>query len=235
VTPGAILRPRDWWWDRDAGLLTRSGTPDDLGNLFAVVRDAGGVPRGYAKYRIDAKPWTHFRPTATLHATVLAETPEFHTRLLQFLWEQDWVTEIEIGTGSPNDAWRHLLANPRLVSQTERIDVLWARVLDVPVALAARTYSAEGRLVLAVEDKDGYAAGTFALEAGPDGTAACRPTTGSPDLTMPVQSLGSLYFGGVTARGLASIGLVAEERPGAVALADRMFVTAEAPFCLTWF
>jgi len=28
---------------------------------------------------------------------------------------------------------------------------------------------------------------------------------------------------------------VAEERRGAVALADRMFVTARAPYCVTWF
>lgn len=232
---GGILRPAEWWWEREAGLITRSGNPEDLQSLFAVVRDADGVPRGYAKYRIEAKPWSHFRPTAVLYASILAETPEFYTRLVQFLWEQDWATEIEIGTGAVDDAWRHLMANPRLASQSERIDVLWARVLDVPVALGARTYSAEGRIVLRVEDKDGYAAGTFALEAGADGTATCQRTTEAADLTLPVQSLGSLYFGGVSASSLASIGLVAEERRGAVALADRMFVTSRAPYCVTWF
>jgi predicted acetyltransferase len=235
ANPGAILRPTGWWWEREAGLITRSGSPDDLKTLFAVVRDGDGVPRGYAKYRIDEKPWTNFRPAATLHASILAETPEFHVRLLQFLWEQDWVTEIEIGTGSVNDTWRHLLANPRLVAQTDRIDVLWARVLDVPKALSARTYSAGGRIVLGIEDKDCYAAGTFALEAGPDGVATCQATTESPDLTMPVQSLGSLYFGGVAASALASIGRIAEERSGALALADRMFVTPAPPYCVTWF
>lgn len=235
ANPGAILRPAAWWWERDAGLISRSGSPEDLKTLFAVVRDADGVPRGYAKYRIDEKPWTNFRPAATLHASILAETPEFHVRLLQFLWEQDWVTEIEIGTGSVNDAWRHLLVNPRLVAQTDRIDVLWARVLDVPNALSARTYSTEGRIVLTIEDKDGYAAGRFVLEAGPEGTATCRATTESADLTMPVQSLGSLYFGGVAASALGSIGRITEERPGALALADRMFVTPTAPYCATWF
>lgn len=235
ASPGAILRPTQWWWERDAGIITRTGAPDDLKTLFAVVRDGAGIPRGYAKYRIDEKPWTHFRPSAVLHASILAETAEYHTRLLQFLWEQDWASEIELSSGSVNDQWRHLMANPRLAAQTERIDVLWARVLDVPAALAARTYSAEGRIVLGIEDKDGYAAGTFVLETAADGTATCRATSEAPDLAMPVQSLGSLYFGGVTAASLASIGLVAEERTGSVALADRMFVTTAAPYCATWF
>lgn len=231
--PGAISRA-GWWWDRAAGLARPAGQPDDKSKLFAVHRDESGIAQGYATYTVEERDRVGLAPNNKLKADVFAATPAVRARLMQFLWEQDWVVEVEVGAQPTDDIWRLFLHNPRAAWQADRYDTLWVRIMDVPSALTARTYAGEGRLVLAVQDKDGYAEGVFAVEGGPEG-ATCVPTTQSPDLTLPVQTLGSLYLGGYAASSLARAGLVTEERPGALALADAMFRTAVAPFAPTWF
>ena len=100
----------------------------------------------------------------------------------------------------------------------------------MPAALTGRGYTSTGRVVLEVVDPGGYAAGRFALEAGPDG-AICRPTTSSADLTLPATALGAAYLGGTRLRTLAVAGLVDEHRAGAVDAADRLFAGDQVPFC----
>ena len=165
---------------------------------------------------------------------MVAEDSVARVRLLQFLWEQDWITTFDVKAFPADDSWRHLMANPRPVRETSRHDVMWARVLDVGAALEARTYDSEGRLVLAVTDPAGFAEGVYALEGGPSG-ASVKRTTETPDVTLPVQTLGALYFGHHAATALARVGEAAEEKPGALAVADRMFKTAIPPYCATWF
>jgi predicted acetyltransferase len=232
-TPGAIAKPQTRW-RRETGLLTADGKPKDKEQLFALLRDEDGTPRAYASYDYEDKPFEDFRPRHLMKASLFAENAAARVRLLQYLWEHDWVVEVSADSQPVGDAYRQLLSNARVVAQAERIDVLWVRLLDVPAALSQRTYETSGRLVLAVTDPAGHAAGTYALEGGPDG-ATCVRTTESPDLTLPVQTLGSLYLGGFAATPLAEVGLVEEERPGAVRTADQMFRTAVPPYCATWF
>jgi len=127
-----------------------------------------------------------------------------------------------------------LLEDARAVRQVMRSDFLWVRVLDPIRALADRRYATPGRLVLEVVDPQGFAAGRFALDGGPDG-ADCGHTDAEPDMALPASSLGALYLGGVGARVLAAAGLVEERRAGAVARAAAMFHSDVAPWCNTWF
>jgi predicted acetyltransferase len=233
ATPGAIER-RFSWYERDAGLLTPDGKPTDKASLFALYRDEAGTVRGGLKYKPVEGKWPGFIPDATAEAEIVAEDPIARVRLLQFMWEQDWISSFEVENFPVDDSWRHLMTNPRWARQTQRYDVLWARVLDVVGALEARTYEGEGRLVLAVTDPAGYAEGVYALEGGPTG-ARVKRTAETPDLTLPVQTLGSLYFGNHAASALARVGELTEETAGALATADRMFKTAIPPFCATWF
>jgi predicted acetyltransferase len=85
-----------------------------------------------------------------------------------------------------------------------------------------------------VTDTLGIAAGRFVLDGGPDG-ATCTPTDASAELTLPVDTLGSLYLGGVSALTLARAGRLDEHAPGALARADTMFRSADTPWCSTWF
>ncbi|MBW8805262.1 MAG: GNAT family N-acetyltransferase [Catenulisporales bacterium] len=234
TTPGAIER-RNQWHERDAGLLTHDGKPTDKDSLFVLYRDESGTPRGSMKYTVaDEDHWYGFVPSGSAEARIDAEDEVARIRLLQFLWEQDWISTFEVLKFPVYESWRHLMANPRHARQIDRYDVLWARVLDAPAALSARTYEGEGRLVLAVTDPAGYAGGVYALEGGPGG-ATVKRTTEAADLTLPVQTLGALYFGHHAATALAGAGALSEERPGALAVADRMFKTAIPPFCATWF
>ena len=233
-TPGAIER-RHRWYERDTGLLTWDGKPTDSQLFLAVYRDESGVARGGVKYKYADHGWEGFVPDGgATEVSLLAEDAVARVRLLQFLWEQDWITKFEVENFPVDDSWRHLMANPRFALANQRHDVLWTRVLDVPAALAARTYEGEGRLVVAVPDPAGYAEGVYALEGGPGG-ATVKRTTETADLTMPVQTLGALYLGHHAASALAAVGGLTEDRPGALAVADRMFKTAIPPFCATWF
>lgn len=107
-------------------------------------------------------------------------------------------------------------------------------MLDVAAVLGQRRYACEGRIVLEVVDERGFASGRFLLEGGPDG-ATCQETFASPDLSVPVASLGSLSLGGMSLRVLTEVGRADEHRPGAVERADAMFRSAVLPWCHTWF
>jgi hypothetical protein len=72
------------------------------------------------------------------------------------------------------------------------------------------------------------------LDAGPDG-ATCRTTTRSPDLSLDVSALGAAYLGGTRLRDAVTATGFDEHRPGALAATERLFRTADAPWCSTFF
>ncbi|MCU1351964.1 MAG: family N-acetyltransferase, partial [Acidimicrobiales bacterium] len=133
------------------------------------------------------------------------------------------------------DPLRWRLVEPRRVRTNRLQDWLWARVLDVPAVLAARSYAVEGALVLDVVDRFRPASGgRFRLDGGPDG-ATCVPTTAGADLTLGAPELGALVFGGVTASTLAGAGRVDVHDDAARSRADLMFTSTRAPYCNTHF
>ena len=112
-----------------------------------------------------------------------------------------------------------------------RSDALWVRILDIPGALGGRVYRASGSLVISVEDRfRPQATGRYRLDVTGDGTATCGPTDDPADIEMGIGALGSLYLGGVPARGLADAGLLSGSQQ-AVELADRAFGWGVAPYC----
>jgi predicted acetyltransferase len=113
-------------------------------------------------------------------------------------------------------------------------DFVWLRILDVAAALSGRAYDRSGSVVLEVTDEQGLAGGRFALEASPDG-ATCRPTSGSPGLTIPIGVLGTAYFGRAPLRTLAAAGHLDVHAPAALATADALLRWPITPFCSTWF
>jgi predicted acetyltransferase len=165
---------------------------------------------------------------------LIGATPAGEARLWAHCIGMDLLNAVRAGTRGPDDSLPWLLSDGRAAMQKERNDHVWARVLDVPAALAARGYLVEGRVVLEVRDPLGFADGRFALEGGPGG-AACATTGQTPDLSLPVDVLGSVWLGGVPLSVPAAAGLVAEHRAGALATADAMFRSRPAPWCATWF
>jgi len=153
----------------------------------------------------------------------------------QFALSIDLVAEV-VGRMHPLDEpirWR--LTEPRRMTTSDVADHLWVRVLDVPVALAARRYRVEDGLVIEVIDRfRPSGGGRFRLDGGPDG-ATCTPTDASADLTLGSSDLATLYLGGVAPSALAAAGRVDEHTAGALARADLLFPTTLQPFCSTHF
>ena len=179
--------------------------------------------------------WDHMRKQGTLTVDELvAATPEAYERLWRYCCEVDLVSSVQAGDRPVDETLPWLLADGRAVRQGGRFDFVWVRILDVSGALEARRYAVEGRLVIEVSDDLGMAAGRVALEGGPDG-ASCARSTEDAHLSMPVDTLGSLYAGGVSAHALHQTGRMDEHRPGAVAQAERMFRSPVVPWCSTWF
>lgn len=234
LRPGAVTR-RDRYWDRAVELIHRDGPKPDRDLLHVVCHDAGEAV-GYATYKIvDDDAWASGRPKVQARVIDLGGvTPQIEARLWQYLCSQDWVSELIAADRPTAEPLRWFLSDARAARLTERTDFLWVRVLDVCAALGARTYEAGGRLVLRVEDKLGLASGTYLLEGGPSG-ASCVPTDQAPDLVLSVESLSALYLGAHAASSLGGPWRIVEERAGALRVADRMFATAVAPHCGTWF
>ena len=111
------------------------------------------------------------------------------------------------------------------------IDGMWVRLIDAPVALSARRYGAEGRVVFELVDEFcDWNTGRYELEGGLEG-AECRRTDAEPELAMSAMELGAAYLGGTRIRDLARAGRIRELVPGAVVRADAMLAGEREPWC----
>jgi predicted acetyltransferase len=125
-----------------------------------------------------------------------------------------------------------MLRNPRAMRVTRQSDNLWIRVLDLRAALQARVYECDAELTIAIEQDRmcPHNVGVWRVDVAPNGAACSRVDGAAPDLSMDIQSLGSLYLGGMSASVLAAAGRIRPHRPGAVATLTRMFRSDPEPF-----
>jgi predicted acetyltransferase len=231
--PGS-LNLEDIFWDIKLGLAHAEGEPPRWKGLCVVHRDQAGEVDGYLRYRLEEK-WDERLPRYTLRVDELVSvTAGAYADLWRFCCEVDWVRTVVAEDRRMDEPLPWLLDDARAARLTNRADFLWLRLLDAPAALRARRYGQAGRIVLEVVDPGGYAAGRFALDAGPDG-ADCAPTREPADLTLPQSTLAAAHLGGFRLRTLAEAGLVDEHRPGALHTADRMLAGDEVPWCTVWF
>lgn len=232
---GAVSRSERFW---DKLMLDRPDHREGAGKRFHLLHvDADGHPDGFAGYRIEER-WPDRLPQGTVVVTDLyGLTPSVEAALWRHLCEVDLTTRVVARARPVDDPIRWRLAEPRQLVTTGISDWLWARVLDVPAALEARRYRCEGQLV--IEVVDGFRPtdathGRFRLEGGPDG-AVCKATGETPELTLGAADLGALLLGGVAPSTLAAAGRVDEHAAGALARADLLLVTDQAPYCGTMF
>ncbi|MER7764478.1 GNAT family N-acetyltransferase [Streptomyces sp. NPDC097619] len=227
---GAIDRD-DRWWNISTGVEAPSHRPWRE-RFFAVYRGPEGRVEGLLSYLADDR-WDEAktpRNTVTV-IDLIALGPTAERALWHYLCSVDWVARIRTGYRAPDDLLPDLLPDPRAAAIRTRADWLWVRLLDVVRALEARTYEGAGALVLEVEDRHGFAAGRWRLEAGADGRARCAATDAPAELLLDASALGSLYLGDASAVRMAALGRVTETVPGAAARAERLFRTARRPWC----
>lgn len=226
---------RGEWWPRRLGLdgyrpIKRGKTP----NYY--VHESDGRPDGLLWWSAERDFELNGDLGAVTVGDLTAATDTAYRNLWAFLSGIDAVGEVVLDHRPIDEPIRWLLADGRALRQTYTGDDVWVRLLDIPAALAARSYSTSDRLVIDVVDADtgGYAAGRYLLEAA-DGESSCRRTEQSADLRVSQRTLASTYLGAFSLRQLAITGAFDELTPGAIDRADAMFATTLAPWNATMF
>ena len=216
--PGMLDRPGPWWQERlhDAEPDRRGAQP-----LRAVV-----CGDGYALYAVRPRDDDDGPAGELVVRELAAATPAARAALWAFLLDQDLTSTITWKRAPEDEPLWLMLADPRALRRTVR-DALWVRLVDVPAALAARSYAHDPDVVLELSDAFcPWNAGRFWLAGG-----GCEPTEARPDLALDVATLGAAYLGGPTLRALADAGRVRELAPGALDRASDAFRGAVAPWC----
>ncbi len=234
VRPGSVSRSAAFWEriQRDRSSW-RSGAS---AMHWLVHEDDRGRPDGFCTYRVK-EAWPDRVSDGTVFVDDLCGADaDVEAALWEHVLSVDLTNWVKAMNRPLDDPIRWRVAQPRNVRTREVTDWLWARLLDVPAALSARTWSGAGSLVIDVVD--GFrpsSGGRFRVEAGADGAGTCTATTDDPDLTLDQGDLGALYLGGVAPSTLAAAGRIQQDRDGALATADRLFASEPAPFCTTMF
>jgi predicted acetyltransferase len=222
--PGMFSRNRLWWEHRE--IKDPEDRREGAGPKRWIAYERDGEVEGYAVYR--HKPgWEAGATTAELRVLeALGATPAAMRELWAYLLTVDWKATVTAYLLPPDHPLFLLLATPRRM-RYRMGDGLWVRLVDVGAALSGRRYCDDTALVLDVtDDFCPWNEGRWKLEGG----AAAR-TDDAADITLPVQSLGSAYLGGVSFAALARAGRLEELREGAVARADGLFRWDRHPWC----
>ena len=199
--------------------------------------DAAGRTRGIAVYRLSDEGPDFTKHELTLNF-LLTETADAYAALWRFVLEHDLVSTVQAPLRSVDEPVRWMIADQRAATVTTS-EHHWLRVLDVPRALAARRYLAEGEFVLRVLDPLGFADGTWMLRVSADGegsveVASAEASTVAPLITLGAAELAALLLGGVRATTLRAAGRI-EGDADAVAALDRSFAAIETPWLALWY
>ncbi len=231
---GMMARVAGYW----SGLTLPSAEKPEAGfsqSQLVEYTDAGD-PQGYAIYAVKGADGPGGLPAGALRLDeLIALNGRAEAALWRYLFGVDLIETIEAPNRPPDDALFWMLADPRRL-QRHPHDSLWLRLLDVPRALEARAWPAEGRLTLDVRDPFGpWAQGRFELVAE-GGRAICRPLAAAvaPDLALGASDLATVCLGGARPSVLARAARV-EGSPQALRLADALFAWRTAPWCADQF
>lgn len=230
ATRGSVERPHFY-----SKILTGRFSWTDKGpdkQLRAAVHvGPDGDPDGYVMYRVTGRDGDVGKAEVV---DLVALTSTAYLRLWRFLADIDLVHRVRWNRAPAADPLEWALADPRVRKHTGVQDFLWVRVLDVPAALEGRLWSADGSVVLEVDDPLGHAAGRWQVRVD-RGRAAVTPADASaPAVRLTAETLGSLYLGGVPVATLRDAGRLA----GVDASLDTLAAMADggpAPYCVTAF
>ncbi|WP_247045305.1 GNAT family N-acetyltransferase [Arthrobacter rhizosphaerae] len=231
ATPGSIMR-QESYRQRVSGAFGQDGS-EDQGIRCALHYNSDGEVDGYVSYKFagwEAKPYT------VNIVDLVAGSDAAYLDLWKFLGAIDLVERISWEEAPVDDPLGWALEDPRCIESSDHRDMLWLRILDVAGALTARRYSADGTLVFEVSDTLGFASGTYRLEVR-DGEASLTNAgeDQSPELTLDVAELGSIYLGAVCPVTLTAAGRITEKIPGAALKARQMFAVERSTHCMTHF
>jgi predicted acetyltransferase len=223
------------------GMITRGATwpnpADDVlrehGALVAAVHIGPDGADGFVVARVDRGEFTA-RPLRVedMHAA----GPRAAAALWRFLLEIDLVGEVSAWCRPLDDPLDLLLADHRDLTVTGIDDELWLRLVDVPAALAARSFAPAEPVLLGVHDPFlPRNAGVYRIAGGT--AERVEPLGGpvAPELECDVAALAMAYLGDRRPAELAATGWWTVHAPRALERADAAFATATVPWCGTMF
>jgi predicted acetyltransferase len=225
---GGISRTEGWW---AVGVGRRVDV--DREHILAAVHTGPHGDDGFAIARLGTGPGFTDRSldVPDLHAADVGAT----AALWRFLLGVDLVETVQAPLRPLDEPLELLLADPRACAVTGNEDETWLRIVDVPVALAARGYGAAEPVLLAVHDSLLEAnSGVYRIA---DGSAERVGPIGAvqPQLECTVAALAMAYLGDRRPSELVASGWWSAPDPAAVPRADAAFATAGAPWCGTYF
>lgn len=186
-----------------------------------------GVEVGYALFRRKPK-WDDSGPQGTLECRELIGTPAAQLALVRRLVDFDLMTKTEIYGRGRDDLLRHWVGYTRDVHGT-LLDSMWLRLVDLPLAMAARGYAGAGDLVLELSDDfRPDQGGRWRLICRADGIGRVERTDARPDVSLSTQQLAASYLGDGSLPRLAQGGLITEHRSGAVTTLEELLAMPTA-------
>ena len=202
---------------------------EDRSQRMAVRLDAEGDPDGFVVWVVKE---AHDEYEVRVR-DLIGVTPQARLALWQFVADID-LADVAVANTPNLDPLPLALVDHRVVRARRRPDHVWVRVLDVARALEARPWFADDVLVLRVEDPLGHADGTFTLGTA-DGTATVTAADErDADVVLDVETLGSLYLGGVRVQALVDAGRISGS-PEALGRFAAMTDGGPEPRCATHF
>jgi predicted acetyltransferase len=227
--PGMITRGETWW--RSPADRARR----DQRTVMAAAHTGPDGPDGFVVATAGKGDFT----TRTLQVEDLhADNAAATAALWRFLLDVDLVGEVTAWLRPVDERLDLLLADPRDLTVTGIEDELWLRLVDVPTALAARTFADVPSVLLGVHDPFRETnAGVYRIAGGT--AERVEPLGGPvrPELECDVAALAMAYLGDRRPAELAATGWWTVHDPDALERADAAFAAAATtvPWCGTMF
>ena len=200
--------------------------------LFFAVCEEAGEQTGYVSYRMRRQGDSDMGTLEVIEQ--ISTTDAAHAAIWRFLLDFDLVGKITAINRPSDDSLWWMLSDPRRLIRKSH-DALWVRLLDIPKALEARTYNADGILKIGLlSDVQPESAGTYVIEID-DSRCYVKKTTDRPDVVMAPAELSALYLGGIGPGPLFEAGRIKEITAGSLVKLTGMFNTDSAPWCAHYF
>lgn len=210
---GLMGRGAQWW----ALNCTRRIKTDH--QLVAAHYSLDGDLDGWVVYKPAESPSTDVRANATLYVLDFQAADQgVANDLWRYLIGVDLIDEIVVYLRPLDDPIEAMLVDSYAL-RGESEGELWLRIVDIPAALAGRTYGIAEPVVIEVVDPL-LPGNSGCYRVGPHGT---ERMAGAPAITMDVGALAMVYLGTWRPSVLAAIGRVTVADPAALPAADRLF------------
>lgn len=216
-------------WDRLVGLAPGNPTAAAVRGVRYV--DQQGATRGALVYTLAEIPGA-FRSEMKI-SLLTAVTDEALVALWGFALQHDLVDKVTADLRPTDDPLPWLVQDPRGV-EVRVHDHGWLRILDVQVALEARTYRAPLDLVLHIEDPLGFTSGNWHLAVADGRAKVSASDAATADAILDIGTLSAMYAGGVSARELLAAGRLQVTAETAASL-DDAFRAVRAPVLSIWY